>query len=431
MSPSWSSWRTGLVVLTVGLGTALVAGPATATAPAPTAPAPAAPAPAAPVPATPSGPTPAGSTSSGPTWTIQSSPNQTGATASSLAAVSCRPDGSCMAVGTYYEGPNGDQYPLAERRTGTTWTIEPTPPLSGIGYSLLAGVSCPAPATCVAVGYTANSRVNTVVRALVEVWSGGAWAVEPTPLPTGATWVELADVACPAVHDCIAVGGYIKNQVSGEVQPLAERWNGSTWSVLDVPNPHAENGSSFSAIDCTGPGQCEAVGDYDYADVAQSIIAYGLDGTTWTAQDPVNPMGQGVNAANAVSCPGPGSCTAVGSWTNNFGLQLAEYWDGATWVRDTLPHIDKAVTSQLNGVSCAGPSACVAVGDASNDQNDSPTYPVAETEVGSSWELDAVAPPGSSSSLAAVSCPTSSSCVAVGTSYGRTTGNTLVEVGSG
>src|SRR5271155_1164971 len=87
-------------------------------------------------------PGPTGAPPAPTTWTIQPSPNQSGAVASSLAAVSCRPDGSCMAVGTYFKGPNSDQFTLAERRTGATWTIEPTPPVAGVDYSLLSGVSC-------------------------------------------------------------------------------------------------------------------------------------------------------------------------------------------------------------------------------------------------------------------------------------------------
>ena len=174
---------------------------------------------------------------SGPTWTIQASPNEPGATANVLSAVSCRPDGTCMAVGTYFKGPNGDQFALAERRTGSTWTIGATPPVAGVDYTLLSGVSCPGPATCVAVGYTVSSRTDAVVRGLAEAWAGGSWTVEPIPLPTGATWVELSDVSCPALADCIAVGGYMKNQFSGQEQPLAEQWNGSSWSVLAAPTP--------------------------------------------------------------------------------------------------------------------------------------------------------------------------------------------------
>ena len=96
------------------------------------------------------------------------------------------------------------------------------------------------------------------------------------------------------------------------------------------PNPHAENGSSLTAIDCPAPGRCEAVGDYDYADIGQSVMAYGYDGTTWIAQSPVNPVGQEFNAGDSVSCVNADACMTVGIWTGNFGLPFAEYWDGTT-----------------------------------------------------------------------------------------------------
>ena len=377
------------------------------------------------------GPASADPVPSGPSWTIQASPDEPGASASVLSAVSCRPDGTCMAVGTFFKGPHGDQFALAERRDGSTWSIEPTP-TAAVDYTLLSGVSCPGPASCVAVGYTVSSRTDPVVRGLAEVWAGGAWTVEPVPLPPGATWVELSDVSCPALHDCVAVGGYIKNQVSGEEQPLAEQWDGSSWSVLAAPNPHAENGSSLSAVDCPAPGSCEAVGDYDYADVGQSLMAYSYDGTAWTAQKPVNPVGQEFNAGNSVSCAGPGACTAVGIWTGTFARPLAEYWDASAWSRQTVAPIAKAVTAELTGVSCAELTACTAVGDAANDQNDNPTYPVAESWAGTSWQLAVTPEPaGTSAALTGVSCVTASTCVAVGTAYGPSLGATLVEVSSG
>ena len=188
-----------------------------------------------------------GAAQSAVVWKIQPSRNRVGATASSLDGVSCRPSGACMAVGTYFEGPNSAQATLAERRIGTKWSVEPTPPISGIDYSLLSGVSCAGPKTCVAVGYTATSRTNTVVRALAEAWNGSIWTIDPTPLPKGAIWVSFAAVSCPSIDDCIAVGGYIKNGNASEEQPLAEQWNGSSWSVLSAPNPNAENGSSFTS----------------------------------------------------------------------------------------------------------------------------------------------------------------------------------------
>ena len=53
-------------------------------------------------------------------WTIQPSPNEPGATASVLNAVSCVRTGACAAVGTYYTatGEPRHQYALALERTG-------------------------------------------------------------------------------------------------------------------------------------------------------------------------------------------------------------------------------------------------------------------------------------------------------------------------
>lgn len=371
-------------------------------------------------------------TQTGPTWTIEPSPNPVGATASSLADVSCRPDGTCMAVGTYYQ-PSNHQHALAEVRKGGTWRITPTLNVAGVTSSLLSGVSCAGPATCSAVGYTVSSGTSTAVRGLAEQWDGTTWAIEPTPLPTGATWVSLADVSCPSPNSCIAVGGYIKGGVNAQEQPLAEQWNGMSWSVLTTPNPHAENGSSFNSIDCVGVGECEVVGDYAFADVDQSIIAYSFDGGVWASQKPVNPGGQDINSDNSVSCVTAAACTAVGSWTNNGALGLAQYWDGTSWNRQTLPHPPKSVTNQLSGVSCVAAIACTAVGESGNNLNDFPSFTLVDQWNGTSWQL--VPTPsiaGTSDSLAGVSCITPLKCVAVGSSFSTTAGGaTLVESSSG
>jgi hypothetical protein len=365
-------------------------------------------------------------------WTIQPSPNVTGATASSLAAVSCRASGSCMAVGSYDEGPNNDQYVLVERRHGTTWSIVPTPAIADVDYSMLSDVSCVSHASCTAVGYTASSHSNTIVRALVEQWDGSVWTIQPTPLPVRATWEVLAAVSCPDLHDCIAVGGYIKNQVTSEEQPLAERWNGSSWSVLAAPNPKAENGSSFTGIDCLGADNCEVVGEYDYADVAQSVIAYHYDGTGWTAQEQVNPVGQEFNSDNSVSCTGADACTSVGFWTNDYPVGLAEYWNGTLWARQPLPHPAHVVTDELNGVSCVGGMACTAVGESADNGDDSSSSTLADEWNGTSWQLVPTPnPPGTGSTLNGVSCTTATTCVAVGASYTTSAGATLVETSSG
>ncbi|MFZ0667208.1 MAG: hypothetical protein WAM97_15760 [Acidimicrobiales bacterium] len=268
---------------------------------------------------------------SGATWSVQPTPNPPGSVGSYLSSVSCVSAHMCMAVGTYYttfDPPPGIDYTLAEQWDGSSWSVAATPTISGVDNAILSGVSCDSADSCTAVGYTVTKPDNPKVRALVESWNGTSWRVVATPVPNGATYVSLSDVWCHHTAQCVAVGGYLEK---GNELPLTEAWNGSVWSVLNSPNPHAENGSSFTSIDCMARSTCEVVGDYDYADVAQSVIAYSYRGSTWKSQKQKNPSGQGEsNSNNGLSCSAEDSCTAVGNWTNNAPLALSEFWNGTT-----------------------------------------------------------------------------------------------------
>ena len=367
----------------------------------------------------------------GTRWRIQSTPNPTGSVSSILSSVSCTNGGNCMAVGTYYttfNPPPGIQDTLAEQWNGTSWSIVTTPPLAGVNNAVLSGVSCPESNSCMAVGYTVSSPGDVVVNALVESWNGTSWTIVPTPLPDGSTWVSLNDVSCSSPQACVAVGGYIKK--NNEL-PLAESWNGSAWSILNAPNPHAENGSDFAAIDCVKTNKCEVTGDYDYADVAQSVFAYSYRGTTWTAQTQKNPSGQEINSDNGLSCTAADACMSVGSWTKIGLLALSESWNGTSWSRQGVAAPSGSKTDELNGVSCTSPDSCSAVGDWADNRNDNPSSTLAEEWNGKAWAVTPTNnPAGTSSSLASVSCIAAADCIAVGSSYDTSTevGATLAEM---
>ena len=359
---------------------------------------------------------------SGGTWTIQPSPNQPGAASSQLDSVSCVKGGSCAAVGTYFTGTGvpEHQFTLALERTGTTWAREPTPAIKGVGYSVLNGVSCTSASSCIAVGFTVGAkRLSPPIHTLAERWNGTSWTVQAMPALND---VSLEAVSCPTPAFCLAVG----SQARGGGSPLAEVWNGTSWSQLTAPNPHAENGSSFTAVDCAAAGRCEVTGDYDYADVAQSVIAYGLNGTSWTGQKQVNPAGGNeFNSNTGVSCTSVTACTSAGAWSPSFSLGLAERWNGTAWSRQKLPRPAKSVTDELLGVSCPAAAACTAVGDSSASQNGNPAAPMAMTWNGTTWQLATTADPAGGGGFRSVSCTAPGTCVGVGVGGGT---NTLVEV---
>ena len=362
----------------------------------------------------------------GSRWSIQPSPDPPGSVGSFLSSVACAGDGTCTAVGSY--SPGSGVLTLAERWDGSNWTVEDTPNVPGAAWNLLTGISCPAPEHCIAVGYS----VTTKVRPLVERWDGVSWTIVPTPRPRGAFWFELVAVSCAGVHDCVAVGSSIGRGVDAQERPLAEHWDGASWTIERTPNPHAENGSGLTGVSCLAGGVCEAVGTFTYADVQEGIFALGRDGATWVLQQQPDPGGGYVTAEDSVSCATGAACTSVGTWTDADGRirALAGSWSGSAWTLQHARDPNGSAISELLGVSCEANDACIAVGDRSVSPNGTPSSTLAERWNGSAWRIQWTPNPNGAtvSTLDGVTCAPSGACVAVGSATVDGVSSTLVEV---
>ena len=100
----------------------------------------------------------------GKSWSIQTTPTPAGATGGLLSSVSCTAADVCTAVG-YYVNSSGDRVTLAEAWNGTSWTVQTTPNPTGATTSALSGVSCTAADACTAVGsYPGSSGVGATLR---------------------------------------------------------------------------------------------------------------------------------------------------------------------------------------------------------------------------------------------------------------------------
>jgi hypothetical protein len=145
---------------------------------------------------------------------------------------------------------------------------------------------------------------------------------------------------------------------------MAERWNGTAWSVLPVPVPAGTADGNLLGISCTSATACTAVGHYQISSGAMRTLAEFWDGTSWSVQPTPN-RGHGLNELLGVSCPRPGACTAVGTYITSTGVQvpLAEAWDGTSWsVQGTTVNPPGASFSMLLGVACATPATCTGAG---------------------------------------------------------------------
>jgi hypothetical protein len=331
-------------------------------------------------------------------WRIQATANPAGALRSSLSGVSCNLGRVCTAVGGYFD-TQGFQSTLAERWAGTTWTIQPTPNPAGSGGSVLNAISCNSSTACTAVGQYAD---NGVYVPLAERWDGSAWTIQTTPVPGGSFSNNLSSVSCPSATRCIAVGSDNPPRVT---DPLAEGWDGSSWLIQTAPLPGDASGGGLTGVSCSTVTACTAVGSYDNAQGVTQPLVERWDGTSWTIQPASSPAG---SVFNAVSCPSATWCTAVGSY-NGTSL-LAERWDGTSWTIQSIPTpVTSKYGSELTSVSCATATDCTAV---EHDLGNSSTW--AQHWDGTSWTVQALPNTGGGDSVSSVSCPSLRDCTAVG-----------------
>ena len=343
----------------------------------------------------------------GRSWHRQAVPARVGASvASGLVGVSCASARTCIAVG-YGTATTGESTTLAERWDGSRWRIQRSPVPAGTVSAGLSGVSCPSPRTCTAVGQFFNSGQRELP--LAERWDGTRWRIQPVPSPAGARrGAELSAVSCPSADRCFAVGQYFTK--SGSVA-LGETWKGGRWTVQ--PLPGAVTNTYLLGVTCVTPRACVAVGSY-----GTEI----WNGTSWRFVPMATPTGGQVISLNGVSCTSASACTAVGSYfTRNAGpLNLAETWNGTAWRVQATPNPMAQGRNQINSVSCTSPRACTAVGvDAASDF--SPPGGFAEAWDGTRWRLQATPfPPGTVlAELFTVSCAVPGACTVVGTVAGQ------------
>ena len=355
-------------------------------------------------------------TAAAATWSIAPSPNasSSGSTSGQLDAVTCVSATYCTAVGSSI-GPYGYNPTLVESWDGSTWSIVPSPNVSSSSASVLSGVACVSPTNCTAVGSSYYfDGTNTIYQTLVESWDGSTWSIVPSPNVSGIPDSVLKGVACVSATNCTAVG-------HDETQTLVEAWDGSTWSI--VPSPNVSAGiapqNQLDAVTCVSATNCTAVGSSYYFDGFSGEVRTLVevwDGSTWSVVPSANQYGSFTDRLYGVSCVSASNCTAVGYsylWSNK-NQALVEVWDGSTWSVVPIPDLNS--DPSLNGVSCVSSTNCTAVGI---DYAYSETLLLAWD--GSTWRVVQSGIPGGS--LGGVSCTSStgsSTCTAVGSSGGQT-----------
>jgi len=262
--------------------------------------------------------------------------------------------------------------------------------------------------------------------------SGHATEVMPPASTHIAPSSGLFATACTSAGNCVAGGDY---QIGSKpVEPAVAVQSHGRWSrgirLLLPPDAAQQPYSQVNGIACSGPGNCVAVGDYEYgrSDSLQAFIAtesHGRWARAYAPRLPANSSTPGSAQLGAVACTHGGSCEAVGSYLDSSGNEQAMALTkpaGGGWRQAT--EIAAPASAGANpdafttGIACTGPGSCVAVG----------SYSVSATryaamgaiESGGTWRraTGIAAPHNAISStftaVASISCLPTGTCLGVG-----------------
>lgn len=225
--------------------------------------------------------------------------------------------------------------------------------------SSLQDVSCPSTTFCVGVGSSGTAKYRRS-SALVELWNGGTWSVQPTPDPTGR---QFASVSCVSTTSCVAVGSYYSTTTRSV--PFSEVWNGRHWVVEGAPSrpePNSYFGSSFQGVSCASAASCVAVGN-STTPTGTVTLAEVWNGTSWSLMTTPDSSAEKNNWLTSISCESSRFCMAAGYDNNTVdtrGAPISMTWNGASWSLDPVPSVGK--NSALYSVSCTSRTSCEAGG---------------------------------------------------------------------
>jgi hypothetical protein len=326
---------------------------------------------------------------------------------------------------------NGKGTTQSSDQTFTTpsWEILSTPNPSGASDSDLYDVSCePSTSVCTSVGKSTISGADSPV---AQRWNGTSWSEQSAAKKSGAAHTRLFGVDCPSETRCIAVGNYQNSE--GGPATLGELWNEGKWNVQTTPVPSEASSSELVAVGCNSTATCEGVGSAMIKGV-KTAIAERWTSPTWALQTVPIPAEATSSQLDGVDCLWSTLCVAVGRYTTSGGVtkSLVMFWNGS-WSLQTLTEPAGAVESKLLDVSCTPtPNLCTAVGGWKNAAGEQ--FTLAYRFNGSStWTLQSTPNPSGAteSVLQDVSCATETSCTAAGSSVSGGSTQTLAEKWNG
>jgi hypothetical protein len=228
------------------------------------------------------------------------------------------------------------------------WRIVPSPAVAGGELLAVAALNA---GDAWAVG---TKAVNGVFSPLAEHWNGSTWSVVPVPSPS--SFNELYAVAMISSSDVWAVG--VSNNWSG----LIEHWNGTSWKV--VPSPITGAQTPLYGITGFASNNVWAVGQNG---THGTLLHY--DGVRWSAVAHPEPAGSTYTTFSKIAGTSPTDVWVVGESQISSQQTLVEHFNGTSW--KIVPSAVQGAYNYVRGLSVRTTGDAWLVGDS---QGPAPSY---------------------------------------------------------
>jgi hypothetical protein len=219
-------------------------------------------------------------------------------------------------------------------------------------FSQFIAISASSATDAWAVGLT-HTTSDGVEHPLAEHWDGNSWTVIPSPNPGQST--QLNGVTALSATNAWAVGTYFNGTT---FVPLTEHWDGTSWTVIPSPAPGAY-GELFS-VTATSATDLWAVGQTGATTSTNATLILHGNGASWTQYTDNSPFDSALGSVTATSATDAWAVGYTLITTDGLGVALIEHWDGTSWT--TRDSNTPGLTGQLNSVTATSPTDAWAVG---------------------------------------------------------------------
>ena len=229
---------------------------------------------------------------------------------------------------------------LAEHSTGGgPFHQVPTPDReTAPARDFLRGAAGVAPDDVWAVGTSVG--IGSPDLTLVEHWDGTTWSLVNAPNP-GANGNDLEGVSASDANDVWVVGARVNKGAFYQV-PLTMHWNGAKWSTFHAPNPAGCSGHSYlTAVrvlrrtSVWATGWCGSGGSTP----EQGYVLH-WNGTAWSVAYVVPQTVTPESELYGVGAPGDSNVWIVGTYragASRVQTALAMHFDGTAWTVTPVP----------------------------------------------------------------------------------------------